>query len=72
MRDGIATRILSTVSAQQRTMKGYGVPVLVPKNKREFHPVGIFWMWFRQNRGKDLNEFFKVPVVLWPYFKTLN
>lgn len=57
VRDGIATRILPTVSAQQRMRKGYGVSLPVHKNWREFRLVGMVWVWFCQKRGKDLNEF---------------
>lgn len=52
VRDGIATRVLPTVSAQQGMMKSYGVSVLVYKNRREFHLVGMISMWLCQKRGK--------------------
>lgn len=43
MRDGIATRVLPAVSVQQRMMKGYGVSLLVYKNRRKFNVFGMVW-----------------------------
>lgn len=52
VRDGIATRILPSVSAGQSLMKGYGVSLLVHKNRRQFHLVGMVRMWFCQTEER--------------------
>lgn len=52
VRDGIATRILPSVSAGQSLTEGYGVSLLVHKNRRQFHLVGMVRMCFCQREER--------------------